>query len=584
MSPIDLISLAQAARTLLGYLSLALVGLLAAVACSVGTSGSPAGNSKAQPSAAASPTTPGGGPGSSGSITSSDGVVTWIHIGDLHIQTTDMQNYKDFQTILQLVNQTYAAASQFAFLPGDIANEGSDAEYQAVGQAIKAASLKIPLYAVQGDHDNKSANQSFQQYIYPKTYYSQDINGYHFIFLNAMAQSGDNSLTPGSAEMTWFQNDIKAATAGGKPEVLMMHPFFFNNLADQSDFQTILQQNHVILVDTGHTHTNQLANDGHIDYAACRSTGQATEGPVGVCVETLDHGVFSWKFDPLGQFPFAEITSPGDDPIVNDAAGIAHGTTAVRAKIFDTSPISSVTYQVDGGSQVTMNDAGGDMWSAPWDSTQASNGDHKISITVKDQAGKTATDVITAVVNQTGNYTPAGNKTFGPGANVISAAGNQLLVAKGLVSAAGGGAAGRPGGPGAPGASPGAGGKPPKGSGGPAAPSPATGTVTSVAGNTVTVKLASGSIQTVTLGSGVQVVKQTTGSPSDLAPGTEIQLVAQRGQSTPSQVVIVSGAKNAGSVQPQQSILIALGSLVVGLGLGVLGTFLLRRRLVQQAR
>jgi Icc protein len=52
----------------------------------------------------------------------------------------------------------------------------------------------------------------------------------------------------------------------------------------------------------GHTHYNELANDGRTLYTATRSTGQIEEGPVGFSVTNIDGDVISWKFLPLMNF------------------------------------------------------------------------------------------------------------------------------------------------------------------------------------------------------------------------------------------------------------------------------------------
>ncbi|MHB8631558.1 MAG: metallophosphoesterase [Candidatus Limnocylindria bacterium] len=457
-----------------------------------------------------------------------NGVVSWVHIGDLHIQTADMQNYKDLQTILGEIDQAFAGGVSFAVLPGDNANEGSDAEYQLIGQAIKAAALKIPLYAVKGDHDEKSTTHAFQQYLYPKTYYSQDINGYHFIFLEAMTSSGDNSLTKGSAEWTWFSGDLKAASAAGKQSVIVMHPYFLSQLPDLTDFQALVQQNHVVMIDSGHTHTNDLANDGQIVYAATRSTGQISEGPVGVSISTIDHGIVSWKFAPLGQFPFVEITSPGDGPLITSAAGIAHGTQTIDARAFSTSSIASASYQIDGGTSVSMTGGSSDMWTAAWDSTTVGNGAHKITVTVKDQAGKTATDTILAQVDQSDTFSP-GSKTFGPAANLLLAT-NPYMAAKGIVVTSASTGGGPPNGPGGPkGAGPGG--------------APRTATVTAVSGNQLTMKLADGTTTVVALGSGIQLIKESTATAAEVSPGASVELVGPPG--APTEIIISPGSSES---------------------------------------
>lgn len=48
-----------------------------------------------------------------------DRIVSWVHIGDLHVQTRDGQNYRDFERLIDGVNTHLLPAIDFAFLPGD---------------------------------------------------------------------------------------------------------------------------------------------------------------------------------------------------------------------------------------------------------------------------------------------------------------------------------------------------------------------------------------------------------------------------------------------------------------------------------
>ena len=48
----------------------------------------------------------------------------------------------------------------------------------------------------------------------------------------------------------------------------------------------------------GHTHYNELANDGRTIFMATRSTGQIEEGPLGLG-RRRGPGVVSWRIAPL---------------------------------------------------------------------------------------------------------------------------------------------------------------------------------------------------------------------------------------------------------------------------------------------
>jgi len=78
------------------------------------------------------------------------------------------------------------------------------------------------------------------------------------------------------------------------------------------------------------------------------------------------------------------------------------------------------------------------MWSAPFDSTTVSDGDHRIQVMVQGAGGNTSTDEISVVVNQSGTY-QLPQRQFGPANNDIG-----TYADKGLL---GNHTAGGPGGP-----------------------------------------------------------------------------------------------------------------------------------------
>jgi len=369
---------------------------------------------------------------------SSDQVVSWVHIGDLHMVDTTLSNYSDLKTIVNDINSYMKDGINFAYLPGDNANDGATSEYQLVHSVIQ--NLQVPLKAIPGDHDNKGNIADFEQYIYPKNPDAFDIGNYHFVLL-------DSFKLP--AQLSFFKSSLDAARAAGKQSVIMFHQFDVNQLG--SDIQSVIQNDNVILVDTGHTHSNVLANDGHTVYSATRSTGQATEGPVGFSLNSLDHGVVSWKFQPLGQWPFVAITSPADQALLINGDQVVKGTTTIHVKAFSNAAISSVSYQIDGGAKVAMSDRGANLWAGSWNASGLPDGAHTLDVSVTDANGKTGSDQIKALVNQAGSYTPP-TRSFGPENNVLSAS-----SIKGLLAATGGGGGGKGGkGGGKGGAGPGA--------------------------------------------------------------------------------------------------------------------------------
>jgi len=443
------------------------------------------------------------------------GVVSWVHFGDLHITTADQQNYLDFQTIIANTNQYLLNGVNFAVLPGDNANDGTESEYQL----IKAATdqLKAPLYAVPGDHDHKTGLAFYHQYLESIDYQSFSAGGYHFVFLDVMAGISAD-------EQAWATCELDGAKAAGLKSVIVMHSY-----TAATQLQDLIQRDDVIMVDSGHTHYNDVANDGHTNYAAGRNTGQVTEGPVGFVIANLDNGVVSWKFKPLGSWPFVMITSPSDKLLMIDRAQAVNGKVDVRVKIWDDKGVADATMQIDGGAPADLQRIGStQMWSAPFDATTATDGDHRITVNVQGAGGNTAADEITIIVDQADAY-QLPTRSFGPSGNSIGAYADKGLL--GNHAAAGGSKAGAV-----------AGGKSGKGGHGPA-------TVVSVEGNTIAVKYKDGSTQQVLVTSATQITKVVNGQNvagilSDLQAGETVDVRPAPG-ANPSAGVSASPAAEA---------------------------------------
>jgi 3',5'-cyclic-AMP phosphodiesterase len=335
------------------------------------------------------------------------GVVSWVHFGDLLITTGDQQNYADFKAIIYNTNHYFKNGVNFALLPGDNAYDHTESEYKLIKQA--ADQLEVPLYAIPGERDHKGGTALYNKYLEPVNYQSFTADRYHFVFLDVMSGISD-------AQSSWLTNDLDLAAKAGLKSVIFMHSF---TLA--SELQDVIQHDKVIMVDAGHTHYNDVANDGNTIYAATRSTGEVSEGPVGYSVTNIDNGVVSWKFKQIGSWPFVMITSPADKLLMIGGSQTIKDTVDIRAKVWDDKGVASATMQIDGGQAVPMTRIGEtQMWSARFDATKVSDGDHRISVNVIGAGGDTNQDVITAVVNQSGSV-PQVQRPFGPEGNSVGA-------------------------------------------------------------------------------------------------------------------------------------------------------------------
>ena len=98
---------------------------------------------------------------------------------------------------------------------------------------------------------------------------------------------------------------------------------------------------------------------------------------------------------------------------------IVKDTVDIHIKVWDDKGVASATMQIDGGLAVSMDRIGEtQMWSARFDATKVSDGDHRVSVNVTGAGGNTDQDVITVTVNHSGSV-PQVKRPFGPEGNSV---------------------------------------------------------------------------------------------------------------------------------------------------------------------
>jgi len=174
----------------------------------------------------------------------------------------------------------------------------------------------------------------------------------------------------------------------------------------------------------GHTHYNEIANSGRTLYTATRSTGQIEEGPVGFSITNLDHGVVSWRFKPLGEWPLVMITSPTDERLATNqgaAAQLEVKRLAVRVKAWSDRTLLR-GYAAIGDQKVELKQApASGVWQAILNTDRLPDGISLLTAHFTDKGGKSAQDTIRVVIDpSSGQYKPA-NRIAGDKKNAIGA-------------------------------------------------------------------------------------------------------------------------------------------------------------------
>lgn len=287
------------------------------------------------------------------------GPLLFAHLGDLHITKASSQNYLDFLSILVQLETECCQYTDFLVLPGDNADDGLPEQYALVATALKLVSN--PVYIITGDHDMASGSlDAFYSMPVARTLpLSVVVRGVQCLFLDMSGSgAGGPDFRFGEGQFTWLTDQLSQATGQGETVVLFTHTYPAD-CADSREmrlFNQLIASHQILLVDIGHTHYNELANDGHTIFAATRSTGQIDEGPVGYSLVSVDEGTVSWRFKALHEaFPFVLITSPADYRLwrEDDQPRIGR-TVVVRAIVMGKYPVRHVTCQLNQNSPIHM--------------------------------------------------------------------------------------------------------------------------------------------------------------------------------------------------------------------------------------
>lgn len=128
--------------------------------------------------------------------------------------------------------------------------------------------------------------------------------------------------------------------------------------------------------------------------------------------------------DPHGRLAFCHDHLPGGPGFIVDPTvprQLVRGTVEVRAKTFDAEGAAFVRCRIDEGSWQPMRRTGtAPIWSHAWDSVQAPDGSHRITVEARCADGRTATDSIAVLTSQSGRF-EAPLRLRGDSANAIGA-------------------------------------------------------------------------------------------------------------------------------------------------------------------
>lgn len=316
----------------------------------------------------------------------------YAHIGDLHLTNSKEQNYKDLLSIIADIETGCATNIDMVFLPGDNADHGQTATYKILATALKM--LSVPVYVIVGDHDMEQGGlENFNTMpVAQQLPFSININNAKCLFIDVCGNGkGGPDFRLGKKQISWLKKEMEEAPSQQQSVVIFMHtyPDDVKDKNEKNILNGLIAGNNVVLVDMGHTHYNEIANDGHTIFSATRSTGQIEEGPVGYSLISVDNNVVSWRFKLLDEpFPFVMITFPVDKHLATTKKQHTKSISEVRAVVMSSNKIKSVRCKIDEGKWMLMKlSKGKKIWSTRVALNDASESS-TITVEATDESGR----------------------------------------------------------------------------------------------------------------------------------------------------------------------------------------------------
>lgn len=336
-------------------------------------------------------------------------LLTVVRISDTHLGTSELYEPADKTIYIQRLNQALLDINNIVkpaviLDTGDLVSVADDYSFGVYLDSISNSA--IPVEPIPGNHD--LTNQSNYINNIGSLRKWLDIGQYRFI-----------GYTSGELDRSWMENLLQETD---KAKIVFAHyplrlpagstvdpSFYAMSSQERITLQSIMKENQVIAYLSGHLHEAFTFKDdvsGALNIGAPAITQKSSYDVI-----ILDNGKISSNLAYLNKWPIVVVFSP--DQYYQDGGGeTISGNVAIKTKVFSSSSIVSVKFQVDDGSNpVEMNNMGNGIWEKEWNTQATSNGIHKITVTARDGSGDINNAQIYVDVN---NSSPSPTPTIAP--------------------------------------------------------------------------------------------------------------------------------------------------------------------------
>jgi hypothetical protein len=268
----------------------------------------------------------------------------------------------------------------------------------------------MPFHALVGDHDahHDPGCYAYQSHV-GATYHAFTVGGYRFICLNTNQYK---PLGMSDEQVIWFRYEVDAALARNERVVVFQHNYPFQVWEDfagpgMEAWREVMQTRPIAALFSGHTHYDQVANDGRNVYVATRSIGDPEGGAAGYAIMLLDGDDLAMTYRTTeDKGPVVLITHPRRVILATKAAHIVTGPTECRVRGWSAAPIIAARARIDEGAWSEMRKAGEMTWSFAIPGDRLTKGEHTLEVRLTDENEAEGKDRITFACDLSGRYNP----------------------------------------------------------------------------------------------------------------------------------------------------------------------------------
>jgi 3',5'-cyclic-AMP phosphodiesterase len=325
--------------------------------------------------------------------------------GDLHLTEAGLENHRTALWMAGEVNTL--VRPDFVQFIGDNVQNATEDQFHLFRDL--AARLRVPWYAVPGDHDVHHDPQAkrFRASV-GDTCGTFSLRGFRFIRLNTQ-EAKPTGISPEQA--AWFGKEVDSALALGERVVIFQHNYPFKVWEEFAGpgidaWREIVQTRRISAIFTGHTHYGQVANDGRNVVVTTRSIGDPEGGPPGYSVIYLNGDDLAINYRSVEEHgPIVLITHPRARLMATGPAHVLRGAGDVRARVWSAATLIEVRGRVDEGQWLTLQPLRGTDYAFSLTDDGLDKGEHTVEVQAEDDQGKTGCQTIIFAVDPTGRFT-----------------------------------------------------------------------------------------------------------------------------------------------------------------------------------